>query len=261
MQTVRARRTKEPDVSTNSAPTEQGDAQNSATERNPTAHSHLRTFAMVLLAFAVALSALYVVVQSIPGLHSPIPAKETTVTMHTTTRKTLYKMPEKLIAIGDLHGDYNVLHRLLHTLELINENDDWIGGTTTVVQTGDQQDRGSQEQAIYDLLFKLQDQAAAAGGALHILLGNHDIMNAELDFRYVTKGGFKDLVAAPSSHVPQSVQEKIYRLAEYQQPRAWAVAPGGKLARQMAMRMRVSVIVGDVVYVWSSFLFSTRALY
>ncbi|MGA7121330.1 MAG: hypothetical protein WBY94_14595 [Polyangiaceae bacterium] len=33
-------------------------------------------------------------------------------------------------------------------------------------------------------------QAAAAGGELVALLGNHEIMNSSLDFRYVTTGGF-----------------------------------------------------------------------
>jgi hypothetical protein len=49
---------------------------------------------------------------------------------------------------------------------------------------GDILDRGDEEKDCLDLLLALKPQAKAAGGQLHILLGNHEIMNADLDFRY-----------------------------------------------------------------------------
>jgi len=54
----------------------------------------------------------------------------------------------------------------------------WIGGELVVVQTGDILDRGDDEQAILDLLFRIEAEAKAAGGALVLLLGNHELMNA-----------------------------------------------------------------------------------
>lgn len=51
---------------------------------------------------------------------------------------------------------------------------------------GDQLDRGDSELQILYMLERLQDEARAAGGALHVLVGNHETMNAEGRFRYST---------------------------------------------------------------------------
>ena len=65
---------------------------------------------------------------------------------------------------------------------LINDEDSWIGGKDTLVQLGDILDCGDTERNCMDLLFKLRDQAAEAGGKVHMLLGNHEVMNVDLDF-------------------------------------------------------------------------------
>jgi hypothetical protein len=49
-------------------------------------------------------------------------------------------------------------------------------------------DRGDQELRLLYLLERLQRQAAAAGGALHVLNGNHETMNVGGNFRYATAG-------------------------------------------------------------------------
>ena len=67
-----------------------------------------------------------------------------------------------------------------------------MGGDLVVVQTGDILDRGDQEEEIFQLFQALQQQAQAAGGAVHVLNGNHELMNAYLDYRYVTEAGFQD---------------------------------------------------------------------
>jgi len=41
-----------------------------------------------------------------------------------------------------------------------------------------------------DRLFDLKRQAAAVGGAVHVLMGNHEAMNVDWDFDYVGLGGF-----------------------------------------------------------------------
>jgi hypothetical protein len=59
-----------------------------------------------------------------------------------------------------------------------------------VPQVGDILDRGDQEIKLLFLLERLQRQAEAAGGALHVLNGNHETMNVGGNFRYATAGGF-----------------------------------------------------------------------
>lgn len=94
----------------------------------------------------------------------------------------------RIVAIGDLHGDLKQTRRVLRLAGLTDEDDAWTGGTTTLVQTGDVFDRGPDSLAIYDLLRSLQSQARAAGGEVHLLLGNHEVMNLTGDLRYVHPG-------------------------------------------------------------------------
>src|SRR5262249_39059382 len=100
--------------------------------------------------------------------------------------------PARLVAIGDLHGDLEATRRVLRIAGALDDKDRWVGGALVVVQTGDELDRGDGERAIVDLFDRLADEAKAAGGAVVALNGNHEVMNVELDFRYVTEGGYKD---------------------------------------------------------------------
>ncbi len=100
--------------------------------------------------------------------------------------------PGRLVAIGDLHGDIGAARRALRRAGAIDGHDRWIGGSMGVVQLGDILDRGDTERAIIDLFERLERDAAAAGGSFTWLLGNHELMNASGDFRYVTDGGWRD---------------------------------------------------------------------
>src|SRR6187551_1519251 len=84
---------------------------------------------------------------------------------------------ERVIAIGDLHGDVSALRAALRLAGAIDEAGKWIGKSLVVVQTGDQLDRGDDEPQILDLFQRLRTEAAAAGGAVHVLNGNHEVMN------------------------------------------------------------------------------------
>jgi hypothetical protein len=81
---------------------------------------------------------------------------------------------EKIVAIGDLHGGYDQFVRLLHATQLIDGDNKWIGGKAHLVQMGDVIDRGDKAKEIFDLIRKLEKQAEAAGGRVHMLIGNHE---------------------------------------------------------------------------------------
>ncbi len=97
---------------------------------------------------------------------------------------------ERVVAVGDVHGDYEQFVRVLASAGLIDSNGNWTGGKTHLVQTGDILDRGPDSRAVMDLLMKLERQAAEAGGAVHCLIGNHEAMDVYGDWRYVSPGEF-----------------------------------------------------------------------
>lgn len=84
---------------------------------------------------------------------------------------------EKIVAVGDIHGDYDNFESILIGTGLIDENLTWIGGKTYLVQTGDIIDKGPDAKKVFDLLMRLEKEAEAAGGKVHMLIGNHEEMN------------------------------------------------------------------------------------
>jgi hypothetical protein len=133
-------------------------------------------------------------------------------------------MPRRAVAIGDLHGDLAAARAALRAAGAIDETDRWIGNDLVVIQTGDVLDRGGGESRILELLERVDGQARAHGGALIELLGNHELMNAAGDFRYVTPDGMHD----------------------FDGDRAHELGPGGRWAKRLATHNAIA-IVGDTV--------------
>jgi hypothetical protein len=153
-----------------------------------------------------------------------------------------FPAPARLVAFGDVHGDLAATRRVLRLAGAIDADDHWVGGPLVVVQTGDQLDRGDEERKIQDLFVRLEAEARAAGGAFHVLLGNHELMNVLGDLRYVTPGGFSefaDLAVAAVASLPEVPEAFRGRVAAFR--------PGGVYARNFGSR-RVVVIVGDTVF-------------
>jgi hypothetical protein len=140
----------------------------------------------------------------------------------------------RVVAIGDLHGDLSAARRALQLAAAIDAADHWIGGQLTVVQTGDQLDRGDDDRSLEELLIRLQKEAASAGGALVVLNGNHELMNVAGDFRYVTHHGFEAFAsyARPGHDAAHG--------------RSDAFAPGGPWASQLAERPVIAAIGGSL---------------
>jgi hypothetical protein len=97
---------------------------------------------------------------------------------------------DRVIAFADVHGAFNDLHQLLREAGVIDVQDHWATGHTHVVSLGDLMDRGADSRKVLDLLMRLQVEAQAAGGQLHVLLGNHEAMNLLGDLRYVEAAEF-----------------------------------------------------------------------
>ena len=100
---------------------------------------------------------------------------------------------------------------LLQIAKLVDDESNWIGGTCHLVQLGDILDRGDSERSCIDLLFKLRKQAEEAGGKVHVLLGNHEVMNVALDFRYVTHNAWEGWGEPEKTGSGRRIQESAIR--------------------------------------------------
>jgi hypothetical protein len=158
--------------------------------------------------------------------------------------------PARIVAIGDLHGDLAATRAALRLGGAVDDKDHWIGKDLMVVQTGDQIDRGDDDRAIVDLFDRLAGEARAAGGAVIALNGNHEVMNVQLDFRYVTDGAYKSFVGVPGA---SAMDPRLAAQPEPARARAAAFLPGGPYAKQLSHR-NIIAVVGDTVFVHGGLL-------
>ena len=91
----------------------------------------------------------------------------------------------RVVAVGDVHGSYDSLVAVLRFAGILDAKNKWAGGKAHLVQTGDLLDRGKDGRKVLDLLMRLEGEAKKAGGRLHALLGNHEVMNLLGDLRYL----------------------------------------------------------------------------
>jgi hypothetical protein len=158
----------------------------------------------------------------------------------------IYHSQRRIIAIGDLHGDYHALQMALQKGKVINKLGNWIGGNTHVVQLGDILDRRSRldsnnmqkkccdEAKIMDTLYSLQKESRKFGGGVHCILGNHELMNVMGDFRYTTPGTNKCFGGILQ-------RKKLFQ-------------PGGILAKKIAKHSHAIIKIGDWVFVHGGLL-------
>ncbi|MBI3856888.1 MAG: metallophosphoesterase [Planctomycetes bacterium] len=104
------------------------------------------------------------------------------------TAEDVWTGVDRVVAVGDVHGDYDQFVAVLRSADLIDAQGKWSGGKTHLVQTGDILDRGPDSRKAMDLLMHLEEEAPKAGGAVHALIGNHEAMNMYGDLRYVVQG-------------------------------------------------------------------------
>lgn len=181
----------------------------------------------------------------------------------------------RLVAIGDIHGDLSLAIRSLKLANVIsldipdNITDlrrvNWTGGDTFVVQLGDQIDRvrpsklfnslcteddedlfedeGSDLKIIY-LFEKLNLQAQQYNGALISILGNHELMNVDGDFRYVSPKEFREF----GNRFNGNLEYNSSLPYGYKERKA-AFVPGGVISKKLATTRYSIIQVGKWLFV------------
>lgn len=113
---------------------------------------------------------------------------------------------ERIVALADIHGAYAPMVAGLQQAGVVDAALDWSAGTTHLVIVGDILDRGPASREAMDLLMRLESQADAAGGQVHVLIGNHEAMNLVGDLRYVSTGEY----AAFAAEEPADERERWF---------------------------------------------------
>jgi hypothetical protein len=137
----------------------------------------------------------------------------------------------RLVAIGDLHGDLDVTRRAFRLAGGTDARDAWIGGSLVIVQMGDLIGRGHEDRAVLEFVFDLQARAKAAGGAVHVIIGNHEVFAARPDHRWVDPRAFAAFRDVPGLNL---AHPRLADVPADERPRAAALMPGGPYARRLA---------------------------
>jgi Calcineurin-like phosphoesterase len=118
----------------------------------------------------------------------------------------------RIVAVGDVHGAYDRFVEILRAAGLVDDRLRWTGGRTHFVQLGDVVDRGPDSAKVLDLLEQLEKQAADNGGAVHALIGNHEVMRMLGDLRYATPGEFDAFVSPRSAELQDAYVKRLEAL-------------------------------------------------
>ncbi|MEM1111325.1 MAG: metallophosphoesterase [Pseudomonadota bacterium] len=170
----------------------------------------------------------------------------------------------RVIAFGDVHGAYDDWVALLQELGVVDAELNWAAGDTHLVSLGDLIDRGPGSRQVVALMIRLDSQARRAGGAVHTVLGNHEVMVLTGELRYVSDAEFAafagdetaaDREAAYAQYRrfnPGGAESDVRQAFDTQYPAGYfalrkAYSRGGQLGNWLAGRP-FAIRVNDRVY-------------
>jgi hypothetical protein len=162
-----------------------------------------------------------------------------------TILPTVLPAVRRIIAIGDLHGDFRALLTCLRMSNVLDKKREWIGGNTVVIQLGDQidskcrsgkceKDEIGDELKIIKFLDKIHVKASLHGGAVYSLLGNHELMNVMGNLNYTSAENLVSFGGAEN------------RLNKF--------APSGEIAIYLACNRNSIMKIGDFIFVHGGLL-------
>ena len=116
-----------------------------------------------------------------------------------------YEHNNRIVIIGDIHGDIRRFKDILIDAKIINKNIEWIAEpkNTIVVQMGDQIDSINRDRTLdewevlpdIEMIYftnLLNKIALSKGGRVISLIGNHELMNTIGNYSYVSDKSLKD---------------------------------------------------------------------
>jgi hypothetical protein len=189
----------------------------------------------------------------------------------------IYPPVKRLIAIGDLHGDLRVTLISLKLAGVISQDIfpnnvqdiKWTGGDTWIIQLGDQIDRCRPEiwvkncvsekdeiiddegnnMLIIQIFQKLDAQAKQVGGRVLGMVGNHELMNVDRDFRYVSPKEFLEFVPQNERNIKKTKDGLPYGFYH----RMKVFERGGNIAKHYALQKKSVILIGKNLFVHGGF--------
>lgn len=183
---------------------------------------------------------------------------------------------DRIIVIGDLHGDWNKMIKIYKQAGLIDRDYNsenyksslkWTGERTVVVQLGDQIDScritnknesckfesatkndSSDDINILNFNTDLHKLALVESGAIYSLLGNHELMNVEGNFDYVS---YKNILDYSKNYGTRykSHDSDENNFKESANERITHFKPGNIMANFLACTRQVILVIGSNLFV------------
>ena len=165
----------------------------------------------------------------------------------------IFEKRDRVLVIGDIHGDFRrLIHILVRDLKVVDEKLNWIAEPpdTVIVQMGDQVDScrnnchkekksdKSDDISVLKFMTQLHIIASKKGGMVLSLLGNHELMNVQGNFDYVSRNN--NDVTIYNSWTGEN-DKVISRRDAFRQ--------GGVLSSFLATTRMCCVIIGSWVFV------------
>eukprot|EP00803_Ostreobium_quekettii_P009037 evm.model.scf_1653.2 EVM.evm.TU.scf_1653.2 scf_1653:11234-17196(-) len=162
----------------------------------------------------------------------------------------------RLIAVGDLHGDFQQTLEILKLVGVADPNGAWIGGDAVLVQTGDLLDRGPNSVEVVQLFEKLKADAPQQGGRVVTLLGNHELMNLQGALYYVSPielerlGAFDRAQQLSDSQFPKLTSQPWFRMLRTLDQKKgammwWSLLEPGEVLGDAVRGLPVAQVLGE----------------
>ena len=152
---------------------------------------------------------------------------------------------QRVVAIGDIHADLGAAREAFQLAGGIDEDDIWVGGKLTIVLLGDMIGRSYEDREVLDFIQEVRRDARRAGGAVHAIIGNHEVFAAQLRYDYVHEdayAAFEEVLGLNSD------SDLLGSLQEEARSRGSALMPGGSYAKRLAEFPAV-LQLGETVFV------------
>ncbi|KAK7247796.1 phosphoprotein phosphatase [Aureococcus anophagefferens] len=156
---------------------------------------------------------------------------------------------DRVVAIGDVHGDLEALRSCLRLSGLVDREDAWVAAPgATLVSCGDVLDRGDGDWDCLTYLADLKTRATDAGGDVHLVLGNHEVLNVLGDVRFASRGALVRCACETDPGRSPGSRDDEWLVAARKRAFAPGSGEGARLLAALCGDAPVARVCGDTLF-------------